>query len=523
MPPNNNSNNSNNNGQISPQIESPLPNAEPTIKIESTSSSSLLESNTNNISTPPPSLPTPLPTSMSNGGLQQLSASNNNGNGFIPQLAFGNLYIQNPPPPPPPPPLSASAHHLAQQQHSNQFYHQQLLNSASTSTTTPTPTTLNNNLNSSRNSSSSSNTNGGGGIMLYPGSSSSSSSSNSSTTDIHHNNSNGLNHQNGGGVQRRLTQDWQGTYPSQSTFPNNSTTSTSASTSSSSILLNTQSSSDSTWLIEEYPEIDIHTPLPEYWCTINYFEGDLQVGDLFKVRSNYCSVTIDGFFDSSREDRFCLGALTNVQRTSASEKSRPYIGKGVQLENQLDGSVFVRCHSDYSVFFESYYLDRESGREAFDAVHKIYPGSRVKVFSLRECLRCLKMAATMQQQQNNQTNGSMLNGISNGGGGSNQPINVDDLRRLCRLRFSFVKGWGPDYPRKTILETPCWCEIQLNRPLQYLDQLINGLSVVNLNNNSNGTNNSNNANNPSNFLIYFLIYLQLKIKKFNFFVIDYID
>ncbi len=73
-----------------------------------------------------------------------------------------------------------------------------------------------------------------------------------------------------------------------------------------------------------------------------------------------------------------------------------------------------------------------------------------------------------------------------------QPINVDDLRRLCRLRFSFVKGWGPDYPRKTILETPCWCEIQLNRPLQYLDQLINGLSVVNINNtNGNGTNSSN--------------------------------
>ena len=49
------------------------------------------------------------------------------------------------------------------------------------------------------------------------------------------------------------------------------------------------------------------------------------------------------------------------------------------------------------------------------------------------------------------------------------------------MRFSFVKGWGPDYPRKTILETPCWCEIQLNRPLQYLDQLINSLSVNNSN------------------------------------------
>ena len=61
-----------------------------------------------------------------------------------------------------------------------------------------------------------------------------------------------------------------------------------------------------------------------------------------------------------------------------------------------------------------------------------------------------------------------------------------------------MKGWGPDYPRKTILETPCWCEIQLNRPLQYLDQLINGLSVVNLNSNTNGNN-----TNSSSKLVFF--------------------
>ncbi|TRY71434.1 hypothetical protein DNTS_011670, partial [Danionella cerebrum] len=32
-------------------------------------------------------------------------------------------------------------------------------------------------------------------------------------------------------------------------------------------------------------------------------------------------------------------------------------------------------------------------------------------------------------------------------------IGVDDLRRLCILRMSFVKGWGPDYPRQGIKET----------------------------------------------------------------------
>jgi MAD (mothers against decapentaplegic) family protein 4 len=215
--------------------------------------------------------------------------------------------------------------------------------------------------------------------------------------------------------------------------------------------------------------------VPGFWCTISYFEGDLQVGDIFKVRSSYSSVIIDGFFDSPREDRFCLGALTNVQRTEVTEKVRIHIGKGVILEFMSDGSVYVRCLSDSSVFFESYYLDRESGREPFNSVHKIHPYSRIKVFCLKECLRCLKLAVTTQQQiilkRDLDNINDSNNNLSNDGGGG---INVDDLRRLCRLRFSFVKGWGHDYPRKSILETPCWCEIQLNRPLQYLDQILNG-------------------------------------------------
>jgi len=51
-------------------------------------------------------------------------------------------------------------------------------------------------------------------------------------------------------------------------------------------------------------------------------------------------------------------------------------------------------------------------------------------------------------------------------------IGADDLRRLCVLRLSFVKGWGPDYPRATIKDTPCWIEIQLHRPLQLLDDVL---------------------------------------------------
>ncbi|PWA15777.1 hypothetical protein CCH79_00008955 [Gambusia affinis] len=193
------------------------------------------------------------------------------------------------------------------------------------------------------------------------------------------------------------------------------------------------------------PPISNH-PAPDYWCSIAYFEMDVQVGETFKVPSSCPVVTVDGYVDPSGGDRFCLGQLSNVHRTEAIERARLHIGKGVQLECKGEGDVWVRCLSDHAVFVQSYYLDREAGRAPGDAVHKIYPSAYIKVFDLR-----LSAAAG---------------------------IGVDDLRRLCILRMSFVKGWGPDYPRQSIKETPCWIEIHLHRALQLLDEVLHTMPIA---------------------------------------------
>uniref|UniRef100_A0A4W5LK45 Mothers against decapentaplegic homolog n=1 Tax=Hucho hucho TaxID=62062 RepID=A0A4W5LK45_9TELE len=236
-----------------------------------------------------------------------------------------------------------------------------------------------------------------------------------------------------------------------------------------------------------FPSISVGSGTPDYWCSIAYFEMDVQVGETFKVPSTGPVVTVDGYVDPSGGDRFCLGQLSNVHRTEAIERARLHIGKGIQLEGKGEGDVWVRCLSDHAVFVQSYYLDREAGRAPGDAVHKIYPSAYIKVFDLRQCHRQMQQqAATAQAAAAAQAAAVAGNIPGPGSVGGIAPaislsaaagIGVDDLRRLCILRMSFVKGWGPDYPRTSIKETPCWIEIHLHRALQLLDEVLHTMPI----------------------------------------------
>jgi len=229
-------------------------------------------------------------------------------------------------------------------------------------------------------------------------------------------------------------------------------------------------------------------PMPEFWCSIAYFELDTQVGEIFKVPGGSKSVVVDGYVDPSAGYRFCLGALSNVHRTEASDKARLHIGKGIQLDLMGEGDVWIRCLSDHSVFVQSFYLDREAGRAPGDAVHKIYPLAHTKVFDLRQCYQQMKQQAATAQAaaaaQAAAVAGRLPAADSVGGGitpaislSAAAGIGVDDLRRLCILRMSFVKGWGPDYNRKSIKETPCWIEVHLHRALQILDEVLHSMPM----------------------------------------------
>ena len=119
------------------------------------------------------------------------------------------------------------------------------------------------------------------------------------------------------------------------------------------------------------------------------------------------------------------------------------IGKGVKLELQGEGDIWLECLSKYAVFVQSHYLDWMAKKQSGAVVHKISPTVRVKVFDLKECVRQMKDRILKTQNLGN-SNGGIPNGghlapaLSHATAASG--FGIDDLRKFCTFHLSFVKG-----------------------------------------------------------------------------------
>ena len=186
---------------------------------------------------------------------------------------------------------------------------------------------------------------------------------------------------------------------------------------------------------------------PVCWCTVTYHEMTTRVGHAFHASQR--EFVVDGFTDPLSSERFCLGCLSSIyDRDPVTKRTRMHIGKGVKL-SYTGADVFAECLSDCQAIFvqspncNSRYRDWQKA-----AVCKVPPGSNLNIFNNREFAELLAR--------------SVYHGFEA----------VQELTQMCTVRMSFVKGWGQLYGRKTVTSTPCWIEIQLNGPLQWLDKVL---------------------------------------------------
>jgi MH2 domain len=200
-----------------------------------------------------------------------------------------------------------------------------------------------------------------------------------------------------------------------------------------------------------------------------------------------CLTLSHSLSDPSNSERFCLGLLSNVNRNQVVEQTRRHIGKGVRLY-YIGGEVFAECLSDSSIFVQSPNCNQRYGWH-MATVCKIPPG----LWGLIIFWRALIWFACRLQLENIQQPGVCSLALTVGEQWLWGCLPVDKdvhhpnelcQRMGCRVQVKYhffslfclsvdkIMTQMVCFRRQAVTSTPCWIELHLNGPLQWLDRVL---------------------------------------------------
>ncbi|TKR83267.1 hypothetical protein L596_016888 [Steinernema carpocapsae] len=216
---------------------------------------------------------------------------------------------------------------------------------------------------------------------------------------------------------------------------------------------------------------------PLSWAFVRYNEYAEEIGTPFEAFNT--QIFIDAGTNPDHPHRFCLGQVTNPKRTPEIKRILESIGKGIRINVQGEGDVFLVNLSKQNVFVHSFQFDKTNQENNTDGVARVQPLSGIPVFTLKDFYDEIRNR-DMLQQIGKAMNNKVLTverAVELGQLGEKELVKssewkMDDFVKLCSIRVSFIKGWGPDYNRKSVSDCPVWIDIQVNRAMQLLDEVL---------------------------------------------------
>lgn len=242
---------------------------------------------------------------------------------------------------------------------------------------------------------------------------------------------------------------------------------------------------------------------PSHWCSIVYYELNNRVGEAYHASST--SVLVDGFTDpSNNKNRFCLGLLSNVNRNSTIENTRRHIGKGTtealqtaQNEelNVLSWPLVVSATQEctctmlegrftLSALVTPAFLSRAatvtttmaftpllSARSPVDVVLRFSITRSSLSFWPSQSTTALRPFTSSPRCVPSEWALSRWGHELNNSSGTEKDM-TESCSLFCSMCSTFFQGWGAEYHRQDVTSTPCWIEVHLHGPLQWLDKVL---------------------------------------------------